>query len=53
MGGADRSHSYKFFPIANIRVPRLRVYIAAHALDSGETETANARRFPNSAHPLD
>jgi pimeloyl-ACP methyl ester carboxylesterase len=28
------------------------VYVAAHALDNGETEVANGRRFPNSAHPL-
>jgi pimeloyl-ACP methyl ester carboxylesterase len=28
------------------------VYVAAYALDIGETEVANRRRFPNSAHPL-
>ena len=28
------------------------VYIAAHAPDEGETEAANSRKFPNSAHPL-
>ena len=28
------------------------VYIAAHAPDDGETETANGRKFPNSSHPL-
>lgn len=28
------------------------VYIAAHALDKGETEKANGKRFPNSARPL-
>jgi len=28
------------------------VYIAAHALDTGETEVGNGKKFPNSAHPL-
>ena len=28
------------------------VYIAAHALDDGETEAANGRKFPNSSRPL-
>ena len=28
------------------------VYIAAHAPDEGETETGDAKRFPNSARPL-
>lgn len=28
------------------------VYIAAHALDSGETEASNGKKFPNSAHPF-
>ena len=27
------------------------VYIAAHALDNGETEAINGKKFPNSAHP--
>jgi len=28
------------------------VYIAAHALDTGETEVGNGKKFPNSAKPL-
>ncbi|HBZ16563.1 MAG TPA: alpha/beta hydrolase [Pantoea sp.] len=28
------------------------VYIAAHALDNGETEASNGKKFPNSAHPF-
>lgn len=28
------------------------VYIAAHALDAGETEASNGKKFPNSAHPF-
>lgn len=28
------------------------VYIAAHALDNGETEAINGKKFPNSAHPF-
>ena len=28
------------------------VYIAAHALDDGETESANGKKFPNSSRPL-
>jgi len=28
------------------------VYIAAHALDAGETEVGNGKKFPNSAKPL-
>ena len=28
------------------------VYIAAHALDNGETEATNGKKFPNSAHPF-
>jgi pimeloyl-ACP methyl ester carboxylesterase len=28
------------------------VYIAAHALDEGETEVANGKKFPNSSQPL-
>jgi pimeloyl-ACP methyl ester carboxylesterase len=28
------------------------VYIAAHALDEGETEVANGKKFPNSIQPL-
>lgn len=28
------------------------VYIAAHALDAGETEVGNGKKFPNSIHPL-
>jgi len=28
------------------------VYIAAHALDTGETEVGNGKKFPNSARPL-
>jgi pimeloyl-ACP methyl ester carboxylesterase len=28
------------------------VYIAAHALDNGETEAGNGKKFPNSAHPF-
>lgn len=28
------------------------VYIAAHALDNGETEASNGKKYPNSAHPF-
>ena len=28
------------------------VYIAAHALDKGETEAINSKKFPNAAHPF-
>ncbi len=28
------------------------VYIAAHALDSGETEASNGKKLPNTAHPF-
>lgn len=28
------------------------VYIAAHALDAGETEASNGKKFPNTAHPF-
>ncbi len=28
------------------------VYIAAHALDNGETEAINGKKFPNAAHPF-
>ncbi|WAH61826.1 hypothetical protein LZ023_34650 (plasmid) [Pseudomonas silvicola] len=28
------------------------VYIAAHALNNGETEAINGKKFPNSAHPF-
>lgn len=28
------------------------VYIAAHALDSGETEAGNGKKLPNTAHPF-
>ncbi|MCM2444491.1 alpha/beta hydrolase [Rahnella sp. CG8] len=28
------------------------VYIAAHALDNGETEAINGKKYPNSAHPF-
>ncbi|NIF23818.1 alpha/beta fold hydrolase [Candidatus Pantoea multigeneris] len=28
------------------------VYIAAHALDQGETEAINGKKYPNSAHPF-
>ncbi|KGT86661.1 hydrolase [Erwinia typographi] len=28
------------------------VYIAAHALDNGETEASNGKKLPNSAHPF-
>jgi len=29
------------------------VYVAAHALDEGETEVANGKRYPNAARPLE
>jgi hypothetical protein len=28
------------------------VYIAAHALDQGETEVGNGKRFPNATKPV-